>query len=256
MATLACESLDCGYIDRVVLKHVNLVLGAGEIVAVLGPNGSGKSTLLKTVAKSLPPLGGRVLIEGQDLAGLRFAEAAQRVSYVPQEELPPFRFHVRDIVTMGRLARSPGLLDTAEDREAATAAMTRTNAIDLEHRVVTELSGGERQRVLLARALAQDTPLLLLDEPTAHLDARHQVEATRLLRELAADGRTMLVAVHDLNLAGVLAHRAILIADGGIAAEGAVREVLESERLDEVYGVAFERSSSSSGSLRVFPRFD
>jgi len=249
---LECEGLACGYNGHAVLRNINLTLRGGEIKALLGPNGSGKSTLLKTICKSLPSIEGTVKVSGSDLKNLSFSELARQVAFVPQDEHVAFPFTVREVVLMGRLSRSKGIFDTAEDKDRADKAMEEADCADLAHRSVLELSGGERQRVWIARAIAQDAPVLLLDEPTSHLDAGHQLALIQLLQSLAAKGYAILAAVHDLNIAGLMADDAILLAGGGIAAEGPCKEVLASEHLEKVYGVAFSRVLDESGSLRVF----
>ncbi|HRF60689.1 MAG TPA: ABC transporter ATP-binding protein [Fimbriimonadaceae bacterium] len=249
---LECHGLRCGYPERVVLGDLDLSIGPGEIVALLGPNGSGKSTLLKSLGREIPLLGGEVRLGDVALGGLSYGELARRLAYVPQEEIPVFSFSVRDIVLMGRLAHSDGLFESREDRAAAEAAMVAADCQELAARPVTEISGGERQRVLLARALAQETPLILLDEPTAHLDVGHQLAFAELLRGLASAGTAMLAAVHDLNFASALATRGIVLSGGQAIADGPIREVLASAAIDEAYGVVFERVVTASGDLRVF----
>lgn len=236
-----CEGLKCGYPGRVVLEGVGFELAAGTVTVLLGPNGSGKSTLLKTLSKTLAPLAGTLTVCGDALHSLSFRELARRVAYVPQEEYPAFPFTVREIVLMGRLPYSDGLFETEEDHRAAEDAMRAADCLALADRPVTELSGGERQRGLIARALAQQAPALLLDEPTSHLDVGHQVEIVRLLRRLAEEGYGVLAALHDLNLAAALADRAILLANGRVGLEGPCAEVLASPQVDAVYGVRFRR---------------
>jgi iron complex transport system ATP-binding protein len=248
---LQCRDLTCGYGGKPVVKNLSLTVRAGEVVALLGPNGSGKSTLLKAISKTLPILSGDVLVQGASIRTMDFNTVARRMAFVPQEEPATFPFKVRDVVTLGRLAHSSGLFDTAEDYEAATGAMIESDCIDLEDRPITELSGGEKQRVLIARALAQHAPLLLLDEPTAHLDVRHQLSIARTVRAAATGGTTVLAAIHDLNLASIFADRAILIANGEMVQEGGIVDVLSSVKLDEVYGVTFERIPSGSGCVLV-----
>lgn len=252
MPLLEAVGLSCGHVGP-VLAGVDLRVEGGETVALLGPNGSGKSTLLKTLAGLLPPLAGNVLIVREDLAGLRVREVARRVASVPQDETAPFAFSVRQLVTMGRLARSDGLLDTAEDAHAAEAAMRRADCDVLAERPANETSGGERQRALIARALAQDAPILLMDEPTAHLDAPHQAWIVRLVRELAAEGRAVVVAIHDLNLAAAMADRAVLLAEGRVAMDAPTTEVLASDRLDRAFGTAFDRLKTKAGRPVVVP---
>jgi len=241
MSLIETQGLTCGYADKVVLNGIDLKVEPGEKVVLLGPNGSGKSTLLRTLSGLVKPLSGEVRIGGNPLAKLSVAEISRRVAVVPQEEMPRFAFSVREIVTMGRLARSNGILDTPEDREIATKAMELADCLTLQDRPVTELSGGERQRVLIARALAQETTLLLLDEPTSHLDPGHQLATIEIVNSLSKKGIATVAAVHDLNLAGSLADRAILLENGKIGMDAPVEEVLNSPILDRVYQVNFGR---------------
>lgn len=241
MSLIETQGLICGYAGKVVLDGIDLKVEPGETVVLLGPNGSGKSTLLRTLSGLTKPISGEVILNGNSLAKLGVAEISRRVAVVPQEEMPRFAFTVREIVTMGRLARSNGILDTPEDREIATKAMEMADCLTLQDRPVTELSGGERQRVLIARALAQETPLLLLDEPTSHLDPGHQLATIEIVKSLSKKGIATVAAVHDLNLAGSLAERAILLKDGKIGMDAPVEEVLNSPILDRVYQVNFDR---------------
>lgn len=252
-AILATD-LTAGYQGRTVLNQIALSVSPGERVVLLGPNGSGKSTLLKALVRSLPHQSGSVQLEGLDLKGASPRQIAQKVAFVPQEEPARFPFLVSDVVAMGRLARSNRLFDTAEDRAVAKKAMERADCAYLADRFYTELSGGERQRVLIARALAQETPLILLDEPTSHLDPAHQVEVATLVASLSNEGVTTLAAVHDLNLASRMADRAILLERGVIRADGPVQAILTSPTIDQVYGVTFERVQTEGGSLALLPR--
>lgn len=249
---LKARELQCGYPGRVVLEEVAFDVESGSVTALLGPNGSGKSTLLKTLAKTLPAQHGEIEVLGDPLRSLGFRELARRVAYVPQEELAAFPFTVEEIVLMGRTPYSEGLFETGEDHAAAARAMELADCASLAGRAVTELSGGERQRVLLARALAQEAPVLLLDEPTSHLDVRHQVEIVRLLRRLAKDGYGIVAAVHDLNLAATVADRALLLEDGRIGLNGPCRDVLADRRVDAVYRVDFLRHDTEEGP-RMYP---
>jgi iron complex transport system ATP-binding protein len=250
---LRCDGLACGYPERTVLSDVSLTMRPGGITVLLGPNGSGKSTLLKTLSKTIPMIAGEVHVSGRSVAKLGFRELARHIAFVPQEEHVPFRFRVREVVMMGRMPHSTGLLDTDEDIEAAQSAMRAAGCEELQDRAITELSGGEKQRVLVARALAQKAPILLLDEPTSHMDIGHQVAMIGLLRELAAAGKSILAAVHDLNLASLLASEAILLDRGRIGMHGTCEAVLEDALLDGVYGVKFERVRLGDGRLRLFP---
>jgi len=252
ISLLECRAVSCGYHGKTVLSNVELEVGPGDAVALLGPNGSGKSTLLRTITREIPTIAGIVSLGGQSVASLSAREIAQRVAVVPQAESSQFAFTVRDAVTLGRLAKSRGLFDTAEDAEAATEAMRMADCLHLESRSITELSGGEAQRVLIARALAQDSPLVLLDEPTAHLDPLHQIEVVQLVKDLATHGKGVLTAIHDLNLASELAETAVLLGDSGVLVVGPIQEVLRSQALEEAYRVQFDRLETGDG--RVFVR--
>ena len=257
MSLLEVEGLTCGYLQKAVLHELSFNANASESIALLGPNGSGKSTLIRAISRTLQEnsrdIAGSIRIGSQDVLGLSYRELAKLVSVVPQEEPQAFAFTVREVVTLGRLARSGGLYDTAEDHASADLAMRVSDCLSLADRPITDLSGGERQRVLIARALAQDTGLLLLDEPTSHLDAPHQLAVAELMQKLAREGRCLITAVHDFNLASRFADRGLLMQDGRIITDGPIESVLESPLLDEVYGVEFERIRSPRGTLTLIP---
>lgn len=237
----------CGHAGKIVLREVDIRLAPGSITALLGPNGAGKSTLLKTLAASLPPIEGTISLQGKPLAEYAPRDLARRVAYVPQEEEPRYAFSVAEAVIMGRLPYADALFDSPEDIEAANHAMVQARCSDLADRSVLELSGGELQRVLVARALAQNPALLLLDEPTSHLDVHHALALVHVLRELAARGLAILAAIHDLNLAARLADDAILIGEGRVQANAAVQEVLHDTALDQIFGVRFKRLDLDEG---------
>jgi iron complex transport system ATP-binding protein len=221
------------------LDDVSFRVAPGEMVGLLGPNGAGKSSILKLAAGTLRPNVGHVYLLGDEASRLPRREAARRVAVVPQEFTVQFPYTVRQIVEMGRTPRLNllGTLDT-EDHAAVDSALATTNIAHLAERVFNELSGGERQRVLLALALAQEGQILLLDEPTAHLDIRWQIETLELLRRLNAErGLTILAALHDLNLAARYFSRLILL-NKRIVADGAPSRALEQELLGAVYGAA------------------
>lgn len=252
-STVECKRLTCGYHGHPVLRDVSFACSAGEVVALLGPNGSGKSTLIRAISGVLPPLAGEISLGGRSIGAMSQQEIAQSVATVPQEETHRFGFTVREVVGMGRLAASRSFFDTEEDLKAADRAMEAAECSELADRLITELSGGERQRALIARALAQDAPVLLLDEPTSHLDVGHQLTAARLFRNMGEAGRTVVAAIHDLNLATLLADRAVLIDQGGVAADLPMEELITSPILDRVYGVTFFRLRGEDGKLRVYP---
>lgn len=240
-AVLSARGLSCGYPGRTVLSEVALEVRPGEVAALLGQNGSGKTTLLKTLCGSLPPLSGTVNVGDESLSHLGSRELARTIAYVPQEERSDFAFSVREVVTMGRLPLSATFFDSAEDREKATEAMRTADCLHLADRSIQEISAGERQRVLLARALAQEARIIVLDEPTAHLDLGHQLEVSSLLKRLAQDGYAILLAVHDLQLAARTAGRGIVLFEGRVLLDGEIGAVLRSSQIDEAYGVRFRR---------------
>ncbi|HWD37862.1 MAG TPA: ABC transporter ATP-binding protein [Fimbriimonas sp.] len=251
--TIRCQDLVCGYHGRTVLDHVSLSAVKGESIALLGANGSGKSTLIKSLCGVLKPDHGSVEIDGISVASGSPSEIALRVAVVPQDEPTPFPFLVREVVTMGRLPYGSGIFDTADDVAAADEAMRVAECVELADRPLNELSGGEKQRVLLARAIAQDTPVVLMDEPTAHLDPAHQVAVAALVKGLTAKGKTVLSAVHDLNLASLIAVRAVVLGNGQVAKDGPVEDVLFSDELEQCYGTRFERIRTSTGRLLIAP---
>lgn len=249
---LEAKGLRVGYGAKVVVDAFDLELNPGEAIALLGPNGGGKSTLLKTLAGLHPALGGSVFLAGKDLGSLGAREIAREIGFVPQEESWRFEFTVEEVVAMGRLPISNGFFDTAEDHEEAKAAMDRAGCLALRHRPVTELSGGERQRVMIARALAQHTPIIFLDEPTAHLDPQYQVGAASLVRQLVAEGKSIILAIHDLPIAATMADRAVLVSGGRATPPRKTIELLESEELDSAYQTRFRRIQTDEG-LVVLP---
>ncbi len=219
---------------RAVLDGVDLHVAPGELVALVGPNGAGKTTLLRVLAGDLAPHGGRALIDGRPLSSWRAIEIARRRAVLPQATSVEFAFTAREIVEMGR-APHAGTAAAAEDLEIIDWAMEATDCAHLESREFRTLSGGEQGRVNLARVLAQRTPYLLLDEPTAALDLRHQELVMALAAERARAGCSVVAVVHDLNLAAAYADRVGVLFGGRLVACGPPREVLTAARLTEVY---------------------
>lgn len=240
--TLALESVDMGYRDLTVLRGVTLEIVPGEVLAVIGPNGVGKSTIVRVASGRLPPQSGRVGINGRTLHELSPSARAQLVSVVPQATNLPPTFRAMDVVLMGR---TPYLgwfeTESQEDRKLATEAMALTDTLDMAERLVEELSGGEQQRLLIARALAQASPIMLLDEPTAHLDLRHQDRVLGLVRRLAKEkDLAVLLALHDLNLVSRYADRVVLLSDGVVRQVGDPEQVLNPDLLAEAYGIRID----------------
>ncbi len=231
--------IECGYEGREVLKGVTISLLPGELVGLLGPNGAGKTTLIKTLSKVLKPIAGTIYIEGEDIRALSFKEVAQRIGVVPQETNLEYKFTVYDVVMMGRnpyISRFKG--ETKFDREIVLEAMKATNTLEFANRFITDLSGGERQRVILARALAQQPKVLLLDEPTSHLDISYQIEMLNLIKKLIKEKNMGAIsALHDPNLASQFCDKIILMKDGKIYDFGAPKDVLTSKNLREVFNI-------------------
>jgi iron complex transport system ATP-binding protein len=240
---------------KLILKGISLDVSAGQLVGVLGPNGAGKSTLLRIVAAVLPASGGVVFLDGRALGEWSARERAQRLAYIPQRTGIPFPFRACELVLMGR---TPHLgrwqKESAEDLRIVDEAMTLTDIKHLAQRDVTTLSGGEMQRVALARALAQQPTFLLLDEPTASLDLRHQLEILDVLVGLAGRGITVLTALHDLNLAAAYCSAVVLLSEGEVYAVGPPKAVLTQEILHAVFGVeVFLGTNPVTGSLYILP---
>ena len=239
--------------DTDVLKDLSCSIPDGRFVGLVGPNGAGKTTLLRTIAATLSPETGTVRIGGEDVHSLSSKAASRLVATVPQDTSVSFDFDVRDVVSMGRNPhlsrfRGPGEID----RAYVERALARTETAKFADRPINEVSGGERQRVLLARALAQDAPVLLLDEPIASLDVHHQVRTLELVGDLVEEGKTVVAAIHDLNLAAHFCDELVLLADGEIVATGSPAEVLTADNLERTFGTrAVVSSHPVTGSVYV-----
>lgn len=236
---LEVEKLCYDYGGPPVLADISFRLPEGSFLGLLGPNGTGKTTLLTAMGMLRPPKSGRCLLEGQDLAGLTARERAKLVAYLPQNTFAPFPLPVMEAVLLGRSPHARFTL-RREDRAAAAAVLERLGLEHLAFRDVGSLSGGERQRVFLARALAQQPRLLLLDEPTSSLDLRNQLLVMGLVRDLChREGLTAVASIHDLNLAAAFCDRFLMLRDAALFAWGG-EEVLTPENIRAVYGVAAE----------------
>jgi iron complex transport system ATP-binding protein len=249
-AVLAAESLAHGYGTTNVLADVSLALAPGELVGLIGPNGAGKTTLVRCLAGVATPHAGRVLLDGTPLAARRRPERARAIALVPQDPRVEFPFTALEVVLMGRAPYLHGLgFATPDDVALARAALSRLELDGLEDRVLDALSGGERQRVFLARALVQEPRVLLLDEPTTHLDLRHQASILEVVRaRVRAHGTAALAVLHDVNLAAVACDRLVLLAGGRVAASGHAGDVLTAERLADSFGarVRIERADGAA----------
>lgn len=247
---LEIKSLTCGYDSKLVLQDVNLDISPGEVVGIIGPNGSGKTTLLRTITRVLKPKKGVVLFEGNDIGQMGFKELAKKVAVVSQGSEAK-GMTVEEFVLLGRIPyyQRFQFLETKKDMEIAKRCMSLTDTFRFKDQLMEEISGGERQLALIARALTQEPALLLLDEPTTHLDITHQVGILDLVRRLNREfGLTVIMVLHDLNLASEYCDRLILISHGRIHKIGRPEEVLNYQTIEEVYQtvVVVEKNPISS----------
>jgi ABC-type cobalamin/Fe3+-siderophores transport system ATPase subunit len=236
-----------------VLRGVDLAVHPGEMVALLGANGSGKTTLLRLVGGTLKPDRGSVEVAGRQVGEWTRDALARRVAVLPQQLDLPDGFRAAELVEMGRAPHARRLFgSTADDERAIQRALADADALDLADRYPHELSGGERQRVLVAMALAQEPELLLLDEPTLHMDLAHQVALLRAMRRLQAErGLTVLAVLHDLNLAAAFAPRVVLLHEGRVAADGAPATVMTPDLVARVFGVRAEYARTADGAQHL-----
>ena len=234
---LTIKNLSLTYNGHAILHNITCQVKSTQVTALIGPNGAGKTTLIRALSGMLPPSQGQILLGKQDLAHLPPTQLAKHIAVVPQVRQVPPGFSVRQIVTIGRTPHIHWLgSNTAHDRQIVQQALDVTNTAVFSEQLASDLSAGEQQRVFLARALAQETPILLLDEPTAHLDLKYQSEFLNLLQTLINKKRiTALVALHDLNLAARVADHIILLSKGQIAQQGTPQAVLQKRILQEVF---------------------
>lgn len=235
-AVFAAEGVAVSLDGREVLTDVTISVRPGEVLALVGPNGAGKSTLLSVLSGERRPDAGIVTVDDRDIHTFSALELARVRAVLTQDNALSFPFRVIDVISMGR-APWTRTDEIASDAAAISSAAARADVTHLAWRRFTELSGGERARVSLARVLAQDTPVVFLDEPTAALDLRHQEDVLRVARELAEDGRAVVIVIHDLSLAGAVADRVALLSSGRLVAVGTPSEVLTEHRISEVYGL-------------------
>jgi iron complex transport system ATP-binding protein len=253
---LEVEHLSVAYRERKILNQLDFKVENGSVFGIIGPNGAGKTTLVRAISGVIPLLSGAVRADGCDLLALKPAERARRIAVVPQARNLPPAFTGWELVQLGRTPHLNWLGQvSSKDEQRIGLALERANATDLADRRLGDLSGGEQQRLLLARALAQEAPLLLLDEPTTHLDLQYQVGILETVRELAHhDGITVLVVLHDLNLVSRYADRVALLVNGSLRAQGTPAEILEPGLLGEVYHLPLQvLHSSVSGRPVILP---
>ena len=253
------RGLEVSYTDararRAVLRGLDLVVMQGELLALVGPNGSGKTTLLRAIAGTLPRDGGRVALFGKDLDRWSRVALARRVAVLPQSLALPDGFRVAEIVEMGRAPHATRWFGSSgEDAAAVERALADADALDLAERQADELSGGERQRVLVAMALAQEPELLLLDEPTLHLDIAHQAAVLATVARLRARrGLTVIAVLHDLNLVAAHAPRVAVLGSGRVVADGRPASVLRPDLVREIFGVVVDEAHTADGRRFLVP---
>ena len=249
---LVVQNLTCGYGPKTVLKDVSFDVEAGELLGIVGPNGSGKTTLLRAVAGLLETGPGAVFLKGKDIKSMKRRDIARLIAFVPQLMEPTPGFSVQDIVLLGR---TPYLdrfaFEDEKDYRIAKWAIGELKVDELADRDIASLSGGEFQRVAIARALAQEPKIMLLDEPTSHLDLRFQIKILRILKSLRQN-RTMIATFHDLNLAARFCRKIVLLKNGEIVEIGRPEEVLTNESIWDVYRVRMDvRKNPKTGKLRI-----
>ncbi|HDI46732.1 MAG TPA: heme ABC transporter ATP-binding protein [Candidatus Methanomethylia archaeon] len=253
---LRIQGVDCYYGSIKALDGITLEVREGEFLGIVGPNGSGKTTLIRAIARILKPKVGAIFLDEENISAMSNVELARKVAVVPQEAATTFSFTALDIVLMGRNPYLGRLaFERQEDYEIARWAMELTNTWHLANRPVNELSGGEKQRVIIARALAQKPQVMMLDEPTSHLDISHQIEILEILKRLCREEKVTVIAVfHDLNLAARYCDRLVMMYQGKVAAVGSVEEVLTPSNIEKVFSVKVEvRRHPVTGTLYVVP---
>lgn len=253
---LEARRLTTGYGDRPIITDLDVRIPDGSFTAIIGPNGCGKSTLLRSLVRLIRPTTGAVLLDGADIAQTRARLLAQQIGLLPQTSIAPDGITVIDLVSRGRHPHQSALKRWSDhDEQAVQQALARTRLTDLTTRVVDELSGGQRQRVWIAMALAQETPILLLDEPTTYLDIGHQIDVLDLCTSLQREGRTLVAVLHDLNQAARYATHLIALRDGRIVAQGTPGAVVTAELVRDVFGVAARViPDPETGSPLIVPR--
>ncbi|HEX7063450.1 MAG TPA: ABC transporter ATP-binding protein [Bacillales bacterium] len=239
MTRLQTKALNIGYAQSLIVENLNISIPAGKITALVGPNGSGKSTILKTMSRLMKPTDGAVLLDGKAIHEQSTKEIAKQLAILPQNPTVPEGLTVSELIGYGRFPHRKGFGTlTKEDKEAVYWAMQATGMVVFEGRPIDQLSGGQRQRAWIAMALAQETDILFLDEPTTFLDMAHQLEVLHLLERLNREqGRTIVMVVHDLNHAARYAHHMVAVKAGDVISEGSPSEVMTADVLREVFAI-------------------
>ncbi|MGV2918061.1 ABC transporter ATP-binding protein [Streptomyces alfalfae] len=237
-ARLAAEDVTVGYGGRTVIDGLDVKIPPGVITTIIGPNGCGKSTLLRTLTRLLKPTAGTVVLDGEDIGRLKTRTVAKKLGLLPQAPVAPDGLTVADLVARGRHPHQSWLRQwSSDDADVVEKALAMTGVADLADRPVDSLSGGQRQRVWISMTLAQGTDLLLLDEPTTYLDLAHAIDVLDLVDDLHESGRTVVMVLHDLNLATRYSDNLVVMRDGAILAQGHPRDVITAELLEEAFGL-------------------
>ncbi|MFI8200258.1 ABC transporter ATP-binding protein [Streptomyces sp. NPDC085942] len=235
---LAARGITVGYGDRTVIDDLDVTIPTGVITTIIGPNGCGKSTLLRTLSRLLKPSGGTVVLDGEDIGRLRTRDVAKKLGLLPQTPVAPDGLTVADLVARGRHPHQSWLRQwSSDDADVVRRALAMTGVADLAERPVDSLSGGQRQRVWISMTLAQGTGLLLLDEPTTYLDLAHAIDVLDLVDDLHESGRTVVMVLHDLNLATRYSDHLVVMRAGAVLAQGHPRDVITAELLHEAFGL-------------------
>jgi iron complex transport system ATP-binding protein len=254
--SIVLSGITAGYgRDRPIVENVDLEIRTGEVTVLIGPNGCGKSTLLKTIGRLLKPRTGTIHVDDLDVLQSDPKKVARTIAYLPQSPIVPSAITVERLIGYGRAPHQSLLgIQSPRDREMVDAAIALTGLESLRLKPVAELSGGQRQRAFIAMALAQDTPYIMLDEPTTFLDIRHQIETLQLVRRLHDSGRTSIVVLHDIAQAARYGDRLVVMRDGRIVAEGAPDEVVTADLISDVYGITcLIGRDPASGSPVAYP---
>ncbi|AEH61782.1 ABC transporter related protein [Methanosalsum zhilinae DSM 4017] len=250
---LEVRDLCIGYSNKPILKNINISVKKGEMLGIVGPNGTGKTTLLRSINNFLKPESGAVLIDGKDIRNMQPREIASKIAVVSQNITVNFEFTVEDIVMMGRTPYIKGS-ETSKDFEIVRDAMEKTNTYSFRERIATTLSGGELQRVIIARALAQTPEILLLDEPTSHLDIAHQVEILNLVKSIARKDIAVITVIHDLNMAAHYCDKICMLYGGEILANGETSQVLSPVNIEHAFKIPVEvKILEHTNSVHIFP---
>jgi iron complex transport system ATP-binding protein len=252
---ISAKGVSCGYGGKTVLENVTFTLGQSNVLVILGPNGAGKSTLLKTLAGLKRPLNGEVIVDGENIHDLNTTQRAQKIAWVSQSEKMEFAWTVEEYVMLGRSVRSAGFFQTIADKGVVRDCLMQVECADLAQRSILELSGGELQRVRIARGLAQESPLLMLDEPTAHLDIQHQADVLRLIHQLAEQGKNIVLSLHDLNQALALNAEYLVAHDQGCEFFAHREELEKTNLLNQVYKNSIEQIFRLDGSVALLPTY-